>query len=177
MVNTLRWATIGVHIKEEFLKNKKFNYITIDRDGAVCGWVEKPAYDSENEMWHGDGWFTIGVLEDKPAHILSDYSEAIYSREMYDGEYNYDEPIKIEGFNASELRRVFDSRVRNVILNNIKEAAEKAASSGQCSAFCWVGWITETQRDKKVKEAAEDLEHRGFIVTYDETKGHLIIEW
>ena len=177
MANELRWATIGVRIKEEFTNNREFNYITIDADGSVCAWAEKPEYDSEQEMWHGDDWFTIGVLKGEPAHRLIDYSEEIYSREMYDGECNYDEPVKIEGFNASELRRVSDRRVRNVILNNIKDSAEKAASSGQYSAFCWVGWIPEAQRQEKVDESIEELEKRGFTVQYDRAKGHINIEW
>lgn len=177
MASKLRWAVIGLRIKEEFNKNREFEYITIDGDGSVCAWVEKPEYDSEKEMWHGKDWFTIGVLEDPPAHRLIDYSEEIYNRATYDGEYNYNAPVKIEGFNASDLRKASDSRVRNVILNNIKESAEREANVGQYSAFCWVGWVPEAQRKAKVDEAVEELQKRGFPVQYDQTQEHINIEW
>jgi hypothetical protein len=177
MARELSWVTLGVTIKDTFHSNIEFGYITIDGDGSVCAWSERPEYDAEKEIWHGEDWFIVGMLKDPPEGKLIDYSEAIYERSLYDWDFNYDESPKIEGFNAAELSRASNKRIKDIIFTNIKDRAYAAVSSGQFSTFCWVGWVPKEQRDKKVEEAAEDLKQRGFIVTYDETQEHLIIEW
>lgn len=176
MCNIIKWSKATSKFKESFEENSKIQYITIDSDGTACGWSEEPHFNDESMSWYGDWCTVIGVME-IPGNYIMEYSEEIYHRSMFADDIKVPTAVKVDNFNAEALRKTSNSFVKDAIHNNIKDAAEKAAASGQYSACCWIGWVPPMQRRVHLAEATAELKGRGFNVHYDEDKEHLCIEW
>lgn len=174
MANKIKWANAEERFKTEFKNNSEYKYITVDADGTVCAWYDKPEYDNDREDWLGGDFLTIGRICDVPDYI--EYDELIYTRDNFIIECD-PSTIEVKEFNALEMRKLSDTYVQSILHTNVRSAVEHAARIGSYSTFCWLEWIPALYRAEKAAEITLELQQLGFIVFYDEDNGRLDISW
>jgi hypothetical protein len=163
-------------VRKEFIGNSLYKYITIDNDGTVCAWgAGEPVYDRDIESWD-NGTFNfnvLGKLIDAPEYM--DFSEELYTREMFVKEQTQQETA--DEFSAAALHKIADGVVKNRIVDMLRESATNAAKIGDFSASIWIGWISPSVKESYVAEATKLLEQKSFAVWRDKGADTLGINW